>query len=111
LFIRTRERLLLLNRVYAPHKVLSSGKNSSNQEQYATQSLREVEEDLARYLPYLERFLGLLNPEKNNIPVAFASNALYVLEKNGLGNREQYERVLLPILRSKIENLHAEGVS
>jgi hypothetical protein len=50
--------------------------------------LREVEEDLARYLPYLERFLGLLNPEKNNVPVAFASNALYVLEKNGLGNRE-----------------------
>ncbi|CDW84360.1 UNKNOWN [Stylonychia lemnae] len=111
LFIRTRERLLLLNRVYAPHKVLSKGKNNSYQEQYSTQSLREVEEDLAKHLPNLERLIKILNPEKNNLPVAFASNALYILEKNGLGNREEYERVLLPVLRQKIQHIHAEGVS
>ena len=45
------------------------------------------------------------------MPVAFATNALYVLERNGAGDREQYERVILPILREKSEYLHAEGVA
>lgn len=64
--------------------------------------MRLVEEDLAKHLPNLERLIKILNLEKSNLPVAFASNALYILEKNGLGNREEYERVLLPILREKI---------
>ena len=46
-----------------------------------------------------------------NLPVAFASNALYVLERNGGGNRDDYEKVLLPILRKKIDYLHGEGVA
>jgi len=74
-------------------------------------SLRAVEEDLAKYIPHLDRFIGLLNSERDNLPVAFATNALYVLEKNGQGNREHYDRVLLPVLKSKIEYLHSEGVS
>jgi hypothetical protein len=45
------------------------------------------------------------------LPVAFATNTLYVLERNGLGAREAYEKVLLPIIREKGEYLHAEGVS
>jgi hypothetical protein len=44
------------------------------------------------------------------LPVAFASNALYVLERNGLGNKEYYEK-LLPVLKNKIEYLHSEGVT
>ena len=73
--------------------------------------MRAVEEDLAKYIPHLDRFIGLLSTERDNLPVAFATNALYILEKNGQGNREHYDRVLLPVLRSKIEHLHAEGVS
>lgn len=45
------------------------------------------------------------------MPVAFASNALYILERYGLGNKEDYERVLLPILREKAQYLHSEGVA
>jgi hypothetical protein len=36
---------------------------------------------------------------------------LYVLERNGGGDREAYSKVLLPILREKSEYLHAEGVA
>lgn len=46
-----------------------------------------------------------------DLPVAFASNALYVLERNGGGEREYYDRLLLPLLRNKIDYLHAEGVA
>ena len=53
----------------------------------------------------------MTNTSNTNFPVAFASNALYILERNGLGNNEEYERVLLPVLKEKIEYLHSEGVS
>lgn len=43
--------------------------------------------------------------------MAYASNSLYVLERNGAGNREDYEKVLLPLLRKKAEYLHSEGVA
>lgn len=43
--------------------------------------------------------------------MAFASNVLYVLERNGGGNKEDYEKILLPILKKKMEYLHAEGVA
>lgn len=45
--------------------------------------------------------------------MAFATNTLYVLERNGAGGetREAYEHLLLPILRAKVEYLHAEGVA
>lgn len=99
MLIRTRERLLLLNRVYAPHKVLNKAKESKSKEEYATLSLKNVEEDLERYVPHLDKMIGLLSTERDNLPVAFATNALYVLEKNGHGNRDHYERVLLPVLR------------
>ena len=45
------------------------------------------------------------------MPVAFATNALYVFERNGGGSREEYDRVILPVLRKKMAYLHAEGVS
>jgi len=48
---------------------------------------------------------------KEDLPVGFASNALYILERTGEGNKEDYEKVLLPVLKKKIEYLHAEGVS
>jgi hypothetical protein len=43
--------------------------------------------------------------------VAFATNALYVLERNGATAREAYDKLLLPIIRKKAEYLHAEGVA
>lgn len=55
--------------------------------------------------------LEVLDPAKHDLPAAFASNALYILERNGLGSRDIYERVLIPILKKKIDFLHAEGVA
>ena len=43
--------------------------------------------------------------------MAFASNALYALEKSGAGDRALYEETLLPLLKKKINYLHSEGVA
>eukprot|EP00347_Sterkiella_histriomuscorum_P021881 403332438 len=111
LFIRTRERQLLLNRVYAPHKVLTSGKNSSLSQDYINKSLKACDEDINNHIQLLIRQINTINLETQDYPVAFASNCLYVLEKNGAGSRELYENVLLPLLKKKINYLHAEGVA
>jgi hypothetical protein len=58
----------------------------------------------------LNKLLYIAN-NTSNLPVAFAANALYVLERNGGGVREYYDDVLLPVLREKIDYLHAEGVT
>ena len=110
LFIRTRERLLLENKVHAPAKVLKGSTFSLNAA--TTQSaLKELNKDVETNLNHLSKLLFVLTPELNDLPVAFASNALYVLERNGLTDRENYERLLLPVLKKKIEYLHAEGVA
>ena len=73
-------------------------------------SLKGVREDLLTTLPQLSKTLYVMN-DKTDLPVAFATNALYVLERNGGNHREDYENTLLPILRKKIDYLHAEGVA
>lgn len=72
---------------------------------------KSCEKDLKDNLPYLTRMLDVLDPAKHDLPAAFASNTLYVLERNGLGSREAYERLLIPILKKKIDYLHAEGIA
>jgi hypothetical protein len=49
--------------------------------------------------------------ENTDLPVAFATNALYVLERTNSGDKELYEKVLIPILKRKISNLHEEGLA
>lgn len=52
------------------------------------------------------------NAQLPDLPVAFASNAIYVLERNGdYSLRHEYERLLLPLLKNKLQNLHAEGIA
>ena len=55
--------------------------------------------------------MAFLDPSKQNLPVAFAANALYVLERNGAGSPDCYSRVILPVLKAKADYLHAEGVA
>lgn len=55
--------------------------------------------------------LNVLPNNVENLPVAFASNALYILERNNMGNKEYYENLLLPVLKAKVSYLHAEGVA
>lgn len=70
-----------------------------------------MEKDIEEHLPALTRVIDIIDTKQASLPVAFASNALYVLERHGLGNKEDYERLLLPILREKAQYLHVEGVA
>ena len=115
LLIRTRERLLFENKVHAPNRVMRSGKASKLTSKFAEQSLIHITEDLTKTLPQFTNMLYVLQPTDDHkvpdLPVAFATNALYILERNGGTQREVYDQLLLPVLRAKAEHLHAEGVA
>lgn len=117
LFIRTRESLLLKNKLAAPHKVMKSGKRSALSNGVSEKSLKMLGEEMRESLPTLANTIHVLTPAEGkdlpDLPVAFATNSLYVLEKNGLGerSREAYAKLLIPIIKQKAEYLHAEGVA
>lgn len=98
---------------------MKSGKANKLTSEVATKSLFNIADDLSTTLPLLRNMLNILEPRQSDskdfdLPVAFATNALYSLERNEAGGsslRDTYERFLLPILRNKAEYLHAEGVS
>lgn len=108
LFLRVRERHLLLSKLKATSETVSSGLRFTRTS--TEESLKLVNEDISSNLQHLNRFL-VVRPEASKLPVAFATNALYVFERNGGASREDYEQVLLPVLRLKGEYLHSEGVA
>lgn len=63
LLVRTRERQLLQNRVHAPFKVLSSGKNSVLSADSVNKSLKAVEREIEDHLPLLVRQIKIANAE------------------------------------------------
>ena len=89
LFVRTRERLLLENKVNGPQRVMKNGKPSKLPQATTEKSLTHVNEDLVKAIPALQNMLYVLQPQNEgklpDLPVAFATNALYVLERNGAG--------------------------
>jgi len=97
--------LLLENKVNAPQRVMKSGKANKLTLNTTEKSLTGVNEDLVKAIPALQNSLYILSPQQGgkvpDLPVAFAYNTLYVLERNGAGAeaREAYEQLLLPILR------------
>ena len=118
LFVRTRERLLFENKVNTPSRVNKSGKVNKLTDNFSKKSLFSINDDLNQTLPQLQNILYVLQPQRADaklpdLPVAFATNTLYVLERNGTGQaaREAYERLLLPTIRNKVDYLHAEGVA
>lgn len=114
LFIRTRESLLLKSKVHNSQRVLKSGK-AGMLGSVATKSLAAVDEDIQAHLKDLESVLYVLEPAEGkrltDLPVAFASNTLYVLERNSVGARDSYSKLLIPIIKQKAEYLHAEGLA
>lgn len=88
LLIRTRERILFESKVNAPVSVLQKGKttwtNPTN-----TSILLAIRKELIEGLQSLQKAL-YVSKGSENLPVAFATNALYVLERNGGGNRDDY---------------------
>jgi len=53
LFVRTRERLLLENKVNAPQRVMKNGKNNKLTLATTEKSLNHVNEDLVKAIPAL----------------------------------------------------------
>ena len=88
LFIRTRESLLLQNKIAAPQKVMRSGKASSLTAGVTQKSLQMCADEIKESLPVLANTLYVLTPLDGkavpDLPVAFATNSMYVIEKHGL---------------------------
>lgn len=60
----------------------------------------------------LGRIFNIEN-DKFDLPVAFATNAMYILVRNGLAGpvtSQLFEDKLLPIIIKKQDWLHAEGI-
>lgn len=94
----------------APQISYKKGKASVTSQKTSQSALEALTQDMTSNMSYLLRTLSILD-SKTDLPVAFATNTLYVLERNGLGDKQAYERVLLPTLRKKADYLHAEGVA
>lgn len=62
----------------------------------------------------MQRLL-MIDKEDFDLPVAFATNLLYILAKNGLSHTEQSQKVIrevcVPLINKKHEWMHCEGVS
>jgi hypothetical protein len=59
----------------------------------------------------LERYLRLWD-NKKSVPVQFAANTLYVMERNGMNDAlDEYSHILIDILKNKSEFLHSEGLA
>lgn len=110
LFLRTRERDFLRTRIMKPSETVCSKLPFATGAD--TTFLTKVETDLSDGLKHLETLLTILSAaKKTDLPVSFASYALYAMEKNGLRNEKIYKNLLFPVLKAKAQYLHAEGLS
>ncbi len=103
MLLKTREYMLLTNKVHHPDRVLKS--SSSRFAQVHKNGLQTIEKELEDHVPNLLKMVH--NFKGQDVPVAFATNTLYVLAKLEAGDAS----ALLPVLKAKAEWLHAEGVS
>ncbi len=110
MLLRVRERMLLESKMASPSLVMKAGKHHPVTRDLTKESLKCCKKDIEKGMVALRKVLYVSN-ENIDLPVAFASNAIYVLERNGGGETEDYQKVLLPTLRNKMEYLHAEGVA
>ena len=75
-------------------------------------TLSACERNLEENLEYLHRIFYIDN-KAADLPLAFATNSMYVLAKNGQAGicQERMAGDLLDLVLAKKEHLHAEGVS
>ena len=110
LLVRTREHLLLQNKVQ--DKFQSGSVLSKFTKEYSEKALDEVRMSLDIALQDFQKVFYVENEEFDQ-PVAFATNTLYVLTRNNLiassGNLIQEH--LLPLIKKKQDWMHGEGVA
>ena len=116
LLVRTRSSILMQNRVSGKLTNTSGylAPLRNNLYESAFQSaLKSVRTELVSGMEALHRVFVIEN-KKASYPVAFATNAMYVLAReDGVSSvsRDIIEQTLLPVIKEKAEYLHAEGVS
>jgi len=116
LLIRTREHFYLqnktLDRFTRGKGVAGYAYSKITGPEYFTGALQQCETDLEQKLKQLQRLFVIKN-EAFEMPVAFATNALYVLARNGMieVNDQVVADKLIPLLHEKKEYLHGEGVA
>ena len=110
LFFRTRELFLLQNKVLQPSNVMKKGTHNGISRKTNEEGLKLCRKDIQENMKYLERAL-YVSKEGVDLPIAFATNALYVMERFNCGNRDYYDNILIPTIKKKIEWIHAEGVA
>jgi len=115
ILLRTREQLLLQNRVNGSltnNSGMLAGLRSKLYQNTFEGNLEACTLDLNENMESLDRIFRIDNTE-DNLPVAFATNAMYVLARNrpSASSREIIEKRLLPIVKAKASYLHGEGVA
>ena len=86
LLVRTREHLYLQNKIeqkLPQRKSVSAKFYQTVKGNYHEDALKEVHVDLEQKLKQLQRLFRIKN-EDYPMPVAFATNALYILARNGM---------------------------
>ena len=110
LFIRTREREMMMNRIENTKQAVRMANfyTTGSDPKY----LSQINDDLQNAFESLREMLVILKEKEDyNLPVAFACNVLYSLEKNGLRNEEMYNQIIYPLLQEKSDYIHAEGLA
>jgi hypothetical protein len=108
LLIRSRETLFYHNRVNHADKTFAKGTD-----RFASDSKKFLEaacSELKAHLPQLIKVFTTDNQEYD-LPVAFATNSMYVMAQNHLICKEAFETRLLPLFKKKAANLHSEGIA
>lgn len=102
LLIRTREHLLLQNKL--SKKVFKPSLFSALTSNYNNSALSSVRRDLEEGMQCLHR-LFYVERKEYDLPVAFATNALYILARNGLAQTAESQKLiherLLPLILKK----------
>ena len=55
--------------------------------------------------------LSSIKANPGEFSVSFAAHTLFAMERNGCGNQEVYENILLPVLREKYMHLDTRGLT
>ena len=110
LLIRTREYLLLQNKL--EEKLNSNNFTAKYTNDYNQKAFKEVQIELDKGLQDFKRIFYVENQDFE-LPVAFATNTLYILTRNNLveSSGDLLEKHLLPLIKQKRDYLHGEGVA
>lgn len=105
LIIKFRERLVLSSRVHDPSNITSSGKSSSQAASFLDKSTQELNSAIPSFISLLNITL------EEDVPVAFSSDSLYMLERLEINDRHLFYDSLVNKVKAKWSFIHSEGIA